>query len=166
MPLLATDTYYYSDHALCAIVCFEWNDPIPGQVFTTRVENVAPYQPGQFYKRELPCILQCLKQIDLAPIEAIVVDGHVYVDNHGAPGLGAHLYEALQQRTPVIGVAKTSFAKNKDTTKNILRGSSTKPLYVSAIGTALDDAAERIKRMHGDYRMPSILKELDQLSRS
>lgn len=166
MPLLATDTYYYEDYALCAAIVFDWNDETPQATYTVRIEEVAPYEPGQFYKRELPCILKCLEQIDLSGIDAIIVDGHVYVDNHKAPGLGAHLYEELEGKIPIIGVAKTSFAKNKETAQEILRGSSQNPLFVSAVGTAIDKAATNVQNMKGGFRMPTLLKTLDQLSRT
>lgn len=166
MSILATDTYYYDTHALCAFIAFEWDDEQPKSTYTSRIENVVEYIPGQFYKRELPCILECLKQIDLSQIEAIVVDGHVFVDNTKAPGLGAHLYEALEKRIPIIGVAKTAFALNKQNTVEVLRGESKNPLHVSSTGIDLQKAAEFIRSMKGAYRIPTLFKELDKLSRS
>jgi len=166
MPILATDTYYYDTHALCAFISFEWDSEQPEKVYTSEIKNVAEYIPGQFYKRELPCILECLKQIDLSQVEAIVIDGHVFVDNDNAPGLGAYLYEALEKRVPVIGVAKTAFAKNKQNTIEVLRGNSKNPLYVSSVGIDAQLAASYIKEMKGAFRIPTLLKELDKLSRS
>ena len=59
------------------------------QHFTTDIINdVADYKPGQFYKRELPCILQLLKQLDLNSIGVIIVDGDVFIDNNKTYGFG------------------------------------------------------------------------------
>src|SRR5207253_1498745 len=111
------------------------------------------------------CILKLLEKTDLTLIDVIVVDGHVYTDNNGQFGLGGKLWEALQGRLPVIGVAKTSFLKNKETVMELRRGKSGKPLYISAIGIELDRAVIFVKQMHGNYRMPDILKKLDGLTK-
>lgn len=36
---------------------------------------ILPYEPGSFYKRELPCILSLLKDI-YKQLDAIVIDGY------------------------------------------------------------------------------------------
>ena len=46
-------------------------------------------EPGQFYKRELPCILELLKQVNPLP-NYIVIDGYVYLGGDEKPGLGKH----------------------------------------------------------------------------
>jgi hypothetical protein len=38
-----------------------------------------------------------------------IVDGYVWLDDAGKPGLGAHLYQALGGRVAVLGVAETKF---------------------------------------------------------
>ena len=40
------------------------------------IDKVAPYEPGAFYKRELPCLMRLLDEVDRA-LEAVVVDGYV-----------------------------------------------------------------------------------------
>jgi deoxyribonuclease V len=67
-----------------------------------------------------------------------------------------------EKRIPVIGVAKTSFFKNKDTVRELKRGISNSPLYISSIGMELDASVSFIKNMKGDYRMPDILTLLDK----
>jgi hypothetical protein len=47
----------------------------------------------------------------------------------------------------------------------VLRGESINPLYVTAIGTNLQQVADNIKGMHGDYRLPTVLKELDRITK-
>lgn len=125
-------------------------------------ENVAPYEPGKFYKRELPCILKLLKQVDLSSLEAIVIDGHCYIDNNKSFGLGGYLWEALDKLIPIIGVAKKQFINTEEVSKEILRGESKTLLYVSSIDFELKTAIGKIKDMHGDYRIPTILKLVDR----
>lgn len=165
MSILATDTHYFEDKAQCVAVVFDWSDTLPKTVYKTTIEHIAPYEPGQFYKRELPCIMAVLEQVDLSCIEAIIVDGHVYTSDDGKPGLGAHLFRAINDSIPIIGVAKSFFRNNAQLTREVLRSESKKPLYVSAVGTPLDEVVNRIKNMPGCYRMPDMLKHLDQLTR-
>ena len=121
--------------------------------------------PGQFYKRELPCILEIIKDIDLSTLEAILIDGHIYTDNEKTYGLGAHLYNKLHEKVPIIGVAKTPFHTNSETVEEVYRGESKNPLLVSAIGIDQMISVNYIKSMKGKYRMPTILKELDTITK-
>jgi deoxyribonuclease V len=159
--LLAIDVYYIEDKAKAVGILFNWNDEQPAQIITAHFTGIAEYIPGEFYRRELPCILKLLEQVELKTLEAIIVDGYTYIDNEGGFGLGGKLYEALNKQLPIIGVAKTSFMTNKSTVIEVRRGESDNPLYVSAIGTDLDEAADRVKNMKGPYRMPAILKLMD-----
>ena len=164
--ILAIDVYYYDAEANVAGVLFDWPDAQPQSTVVTTVSNVAPYQPGQFYKREMPCILELLKQVDLKTLSAILVDSHVFVSNEKAYGLGGHLWDVLDGVLPVIGVAKRSFHETDQVTVPVVRGQSSNPLFVSAIGMDMEVAARLVEGMHGAYRMPDILKTLDQLSRA
>lgn len=164
--ILAFDVYYTDNAAKTVCIAFEnWADTTYSQATVEYVSPVAEYESGAFYKRELPCIMQVLQKMDLAAVTAIVVDGYVWLDDAGTPGLGAHLYEALGRTVPVIGVAKTNFAKNTQNRITVLRGESGKPLYVTAIGCGMEEAAAQIRNMHGEYRMPALLKELDRITK-
>lgn len=160
--IIAFDTYYYDNKAKTIGVSFnEWENDKPIEIYSEIIEGVAEYEPGSFYKREMPCIVSLLKKINLNEIELIIVDGYVILDNEGKYGLGGHLYEALNEKIPIIGVAKSGFDSNKINSKALLRGESKKPLYISAIGIELDLAFEHIKSMHGNYRMPTLLQIMD-----
>ena len=164
--ILAFDTYYYEGKAKTICLEFqEWNQSTDFKIHTEIIDNVAEYIPGEFYKRELPCILSLLDQIDLKKVEAIVVDGFVYLDDEKKYGLGGHLYEKLNQEIPIIGVAKTNFASIEKNKRSLLRGDSQKPLYVTAIGIELDDAFQKVESMAGEFRMPTLLKEMDRLTK-
>lgn len=163
--VLAVDVYYYETFARAVAVLFEWEDEKVKEIVVEQLQNIEAYIPGEFYKRELPCILKVLEKVKLDEIQAIVVDGYVYLDNNKKYGLGAYLWEALEQKIPVIGVAKKTFHGNEKNVAALRRGQSQNPLYVSAIGIELDTALELISTMHGDFRIPSILKYLDQLTK-
>jgi len=164
--ILAIDVYYDEDSAKVAGVLFDWSDTAPQSTVTTIVQDVAPYQSGQFYKRELPCILKLLEQVDLSLLDGILVDSHVYVSNEKAYGLGGHLWDALDGAVSVIGVAKRGFHATEKVSIPITRGQSANPLFVSAVGMEAEEAARLVEAMHGSYRIPDLLKAVDQLSRS
>lgn len=164
--ILAFDTYYFDGKAKTVCLEFtEWNQSENFKVHTEIIDNVAEYIPGEFYKRELPCILSLLNKIDLKKIEVIIVDGFVYLDDEKKYGLGGHLYEKLNQEIPIIGVAKTNFASIEKDKRSLFRGDSQKPLYVTAIGIELDDAFQNVESMAGEFRMPTLLKEMDRLTK-
>ena len=75
------------------------------------------------------------------------------------------MYEALNEKIPVIGVAKNNFAKIDALKVPVLRGDSKKPLYITSKGIDLEQAASYIQEMHGEYRFPTLLKEVDRLGR-
>ncbi|HAA14726.1 MAG TPA: endonuclease V [Cytophagales bacterium] len=160
--ILAFDTHYQENRAKTVGVSFEtWTDATPQDIQLEVIEGVAAYEPGAFYKRELPCILSLLKRYDLGLVETILVDGYVLLDDEGKPGLGGHLYQALQAVIPIVGVAKSYFHQNQRHTRELLRGDSQRPLYISAIGVELNQAHQWVASMHGPYRMPTLLQILD-----
>lgn len=164
--ILAFDTHYFDDKAKTVAIQFKnWTDEVPYQIYNETISDIAAYESGEFYKRELPCIVSLLKQVDIASITTIIIDGFVVLDDEGALGLGGYLYEALDQKIPVIGVAKNNFATIDTLKVPLLRGDSKKPLYITAKGMDLEDAASHIDEMHGEFRFPTLLKEVDRLGR-
>ncbi len=165
--ILAIDVYYTEKGAKTVGVGFEnWGDQSPMATFIDHNSEIAEYESGEFYKRELPCILRLLDQIDLSQLDCIVIDGYVILNDTGKLGLGGHLYEILEHKIPIIGVAKTRFAQNEKNNRKVLRGESQKPLWITAAGIGLEEAAQKIQNMHGEYRMPTLLKQLDMLTKS
>jgi deoxyribonuclease V len=120
------------------------------------------YQPGQFYRRELPHLLAVLQRLP-APPELLVIDGFVWLEQD-TPGLGAHLHRALGGATPVVGVAKRPYRKATSATA-VLRGTSRAPLWVSAVGYEVSLAAAAVAAMHGEHRIPTLLQRVDRLAR-
>ena len=93
----------------------------------------------------------------------MIIDGYVLLGAQ-RPGLGAHLHEALGRQVAIIGVAKTKFVR-AGPVELVLRGRSRSPLFVTAVGMDVAAAASHIRTMHGPYRIPTLLKRADQLSR-
>jgi len=161
--IAALDVHYLNDDATTACVCFDdWVETVSTQDFVELTHNVAPYEPGKFYKRELPCIVSLLTKHNLRP-DVIVVDGYVWLDENKF-GLGGHLYNKLGGIIPVIGVAKSRFTIHSKVNE-VYRGNSQNPLYITAIGVDLDKAARNIENMAGQFREPTLLKRADQLCR-
>lgn len=163
--ILAVDVYYDKTTAKVVGVMFNPGDEKASGLVTAHIDRVAAYEPGHFYKRELPCILALLEEVNMDDIDTIIIDGYVYASNTKVYGLGGHLFENIVRSKPVIGVAKTPFANNEETRLEVLRGESKTPLFVSAIGMELNAAAELVKNLHGEFRIPTMLKELDRLTR-
>ncbi len=165
--ILAIDVYYTEKGAKTVGIGFEnWEDQSPSTTFVDHSSEIAEYESGEFYKRELPCILRLLDQIDLTRLDCIVIDGYVILNDMGKLGLGGHLYETLAHKIPVIGLAKTRFAQNEKNNREVFRGKSQKPLWITAAGMELDEVAQKIQDMHGEYRLPTLLKYLDSLTKS
>ena len=93
------------------------------------VPRVRPYRPGQFYLRELPPLRAVLD--GLSRLGLLVVDGYADLDPGGRPGLGAHVHAEFG--IPVIGVAKSRF-RTATHAVPVVRGSSVRPLFVTAAG--------------------------------
>lgn len=162
--ILAVDVHYDKQSGMVAGIAFEsWTDVIPSNIYLSLIERVGDYIPGQFYKRELPCILKLLSEHGSQP-DYIVIDGYVYLDGCSKPGLGKHLYDALFGKVKIIGVAKKPFAGIGEDFA-LFRGASKKPLCITSIGEACSAAKLYIMSMHGAYRIPAILKKVDQLCR-
>lgn len=161
--------------AVAACLVFEsWTSSTSVAQYVSVSHEVADYVPGEFYKRELSPILGVLNQITES-IDTFIVDGYVQLSSSKA-GLGQILFERLksdsQNQEPengstsiaVVGVAKKNFAEN-DVSVEICRGESDRPLFVTAIGMPIEDAAKKVKQMHGAFRMPTLLKQVDGLVR-
>jgi deoxyribonuclease V len=164
--LASLDVHYRADGtATAGCVLFSgWTDAHPATELVEHVSRVAPYEPGAFYLRELPPLIAALRRVSVR-LEAVVIDGYVWLGDESRPGLGARLYAALQEKVPVIGVAKTPFGPSRRAIE-VLRGKSSKPLYVTAAGVDAAQAAKWVASMHGAHRIPTLLARADRLSRT
>ena len=181
---LATDTYYYKDRAKTVGIIFNsWEDSEPAEIIHSwlSADKYGPYIPGEFYKRELPCIINLFKEhnIDLKEFDTIILDGLARLPGSSTEGLGAHLEDKIQELWPdldfydrpsIMGIAKTKFGdvENDPGTSVVHRGTAKTPLYVNTTWHLMSsaDAAENLKKMHGDNRIPTLLKLLDRATKS
>lgn len=124
------------------------------------VDDVLPYQPGAFYLRELPPLRAVLAGLD--ELRLVVVDGYADLDSRGSPGLGARLHAELG--IPVIGVAKSPY-RTATHAVPVLRGNSSRPLFVTAAGLPPGEAADLVRHMGGRFRVPDALRRADKLAR-
>lgn len=124
------------------------------------LDTVAAYQPGSFWRRELPALRAVLAQT--GPLELLIVDGYVDLDPDGSPGLGAYAHAELG--VPVLGVAK-SVLRGATHAAPVLRGRSARPLHVTAAGIPQAEAAELVRQMSGSDRLPDALRRVDALAR-
>lgn len=175
MKKLAIDSYYYSDTNCYTVglVFDQWNSKEPLYILESTVTEFSPYVPGKFWKRELPGILSIIQKINLLEFDTILLDGFTgLIDSSGirSSGLGEKL-EAninMHSRLSIIGVAKTLFGKSDLCSSPVYRGQAKTPLWVSVTPgseVSLPTAANYVKSMHGDYKIPSILKQLDKYTK-
>lgn len=176
--IVALDAHYPAKGpARTAGVLFaDWRDREPLREIVRETTAPRPYQPGAFYRRELPGLLAVIKAAGAGPaagassaaaagrLEAAVVDGYVWLGpSESRPGLGFFLWEALEGTVPVVGVAKSSFAGAPAIP--VFRRSSQRPLYVTGVGMPAPLAARCLIFMHGAHRIPTLLKWADRLAR-
>ena len=98
MNILAVDVDYRRDKAVAAGIVFQdWNAASAWQELTVRCQAVEAYVPGEFYRRELPCILKLLEQVEF-PVDIIVIDGFVYLVKNIVPAWGVICTKASTDR--------------------------------------------------------------------
>lgn len=162
MTIAVLDVHYRGASAVAAcVVAPDWGAPTPVEERTATCTEVKAYVPGAFYERELPPLLAVLATVT-TPLEVLVVDGYVDL-GPDRPGLGAHLWDHFGGRFPVVGIAKNEF--RGATPIPCRRGSGTRPLYVTARGLPPAEAAEHVGAMHGEHRIPTLLRRADRLAR-
>lgn len=164
--IVCVDVDYRTGLAVAA--CLEltaWDDEHASASHVVSLADVAPYEPGAFFRRELPCVEAVLAEVTSA-LDAIVIDGYVWLaPDRSRPGLGAHLHESFGGNVPVIGVAKNPF-RGVTGAIEVLRGDSARPLYVTAEGVEPERAAAHVASMHGEFRVPTLLRRVDRLART
>ena len=164
--LLAADVHYSDEGATAAAVAFtDWGSAAPSKSWVLRFSGQpAPYEPGKFYKRELPFLLSVVERARSEfDLDAVVVDGHVWLAL-GQPGLGKYLFESLGRTVPVVGIAKSAYYGGA--AAPICRGQSRRPLFVSSVGIEEAEAVRLVAGMHGDGRLPTIVRVVDRLARN
>lgn len=143
-----------------ALVFERWEAAISSAEYLADFANIQPYVSGEFFRRELPCLLALIALIR-EPVSILIIDGYAQLGDK--PGLGQVLWENLGKQIPVVGVAKSRFQSAH--AAEVTRGSSESPLFVTAVGIDVAYAATNVRRMHGSHRIPTLLKRVDKLAR-
>ena len=171
MKKLIIDVFYDEEKniaTVCGGIFNEFTDNSCRLIKAALSPIPAPYIPGEFYKRELPCIQKLiLEEIGLEKLkeefDCIIVDG-LYSFGPDKPGLGGYLDSWLRNQgveIEVIGIAKNKFHSAQ--AEEVLRGKSKKPLWVN--GNRRKNYSDLIKKMSGEFRIPFLVKAVDQGSR-
>lgn len=162
MTIAVLDVHYRGVGAVGAcVVAPDWPCGEPTEERTAVCAEVKDYVPGRFYERELPPLVAVLATVT-TPLDILVVDGYVDL-GPDRPGLGAHLWDHFEGRHPVVGIAKNEF--RGATPVACLRGSGRRPLYVTARGLPGAEAARLVGSMHGEHRIPTLVRRADRLAR-
>ncbi len=182
--IAVTDVHYRAARATAAAtVVAGWSDAVAAVERVVDTAVSAPYTPGELFRRELPPLLAVLAALPALPA-IVVVDGFAWL-GPGRPGLGVHLHRALGGLAAVVGVAKSDFAGPKEhrpaqsagpkehrpaqsagaAAIAVRRGSSGRPLWVTAIGIDVQLAATEVAAMHGQHRLPTLIVRADHLAR-
>ena len=158
--LCCVDVDYQPAGVTAACIGFtSWADGLAAiEVVVRSFEAPQPYEPGAFAKRELPYLTSVLAR--MPAVDAILVDAYVWLAPD-RPGLGKALHDACGR--PVIGVAKTRF--EGAAAIEVVRGDSARPLYVTAVGFDAQRAADHVRAMHGEFRIPTLIRRADALAR-
>jgi deoxyribonuclease V len=146
-------------------VAFEaWDAAEATQTYLSRIGQVEPAVRGELDLRELPCVLQLLREHRLEP-ELILLEGFVHLDANETPGLGQHLYQALNGRVPIVGVSKRRLP-GLAAQIEVMREEETPPLLVTCAGIDIGAAKARLRAMHGRKRVPTLMKLAARLAKS
>lgn len=163
--MIACFDVHYTDSAVyaAAIVFQHWSDESPIEQKVVLCPSPNEYVAGEFYKRELEPLKTVIAKIE-NPIQTYLIDAYCQLSTDGMPGLGTYLFNELKNGNTVIGVAKNRFRDTKHAAE-VFRGDSERPLFVTSIGIDYQLAAEHIKSMHGNHRIPTLLKMVDRVCR-
>lgn len=165
----ALDCHYEGERVRTAcLLVADVQAPTINRFLIRETQQVVDYLSGQFFRRELGPLLDCLEAFveTSGHPEVIFVDAHVDLGAKG-PGLGRHLFEALEERSAVIGVAKNPYnIDGRPVNVPVLRGQSRRPLFVSAAGIPIENAVDIISKMPGPHRIPTLLRMADQFARN
>lgn len=151
--------------AQAAAIAFDaWDSPEPTKTYLSHIAQVEKPARGELDLRELPCVMQLLREHKLEP-ELILIDGFVHLDADETPGLGQHLFQALGGTVPVIGVSKTG-RPGLSAQFEVIREEEAKPLTVTCAGVDIGAAKVRVRSMHGRKRVPTLMKLVARLAKN
>jgi len=162
---LIVAVHFEGAQAQAAAAAFDaWDAAEATKTYVSRITHVEPAVRGELDLRELPCVMQLLREHRLEP-ELILVDGFVHLDADETPGLGQHLYHALGGRVPIVGVSKKRLA-GLGAQFEVMREEEAQSLYVTCAGIDIGAAKARLRAMHGRKRLPTLMKLAARLAKN
>lgn len=151
--------------ATAAAVAFDaWDAAEATKTYVSRIAHVEKAVRGELDLRELPCILQLLREHHLTP-ELLLIDGFVHLDADDTPGLGQHLHHALGGSVPIVGVSKKRLP-GLSAQFEVMREEETPPLLITCSGIDIGAAKVRVRSMHGRKRVPTLMKLAARLAKN
>jgi deoxyribonuclease V len=125
--------------AFAAAIVMTWPDFEVVEVRTAQKDVTFPYVPGLLTFRELPVLVEALRQVEHTPA-LIFSDGHGIAHPRGI-GIAAHL--GLLANTPTIGIAKKPFRTTWSQPEQV--AGSTTPLFQNhvQVGYSIRTSARR-----------------------
>jgi len=151
--------------ATAAAVAFEaWDAAEATKTYVSRIAHVEKAVRGELDLRELPCVMQLLREHSLEP-ELLLIDGFVHLDADDTPDLGQHLHHALGGLVPVVGVSKKGLP-GLSAQFEVMREEETPPLVVTCAGIDIGAAKVRLRSMHGRKRVPTLMKLAARLAKN
>lgn len=180
--VMGVDVAYRSGppRSIAAAVVLDASDLSIVQTSTAEAVPKFPYIPGLFALRELPALMDALRQVPITP-DLILCDGHGLAHPRNF-GLACHL--GLLTDLPTIGVAKNLMVgtytepghyrgartpvKLNDTVVGyaVRTQAKVKPVFVSpGHQVSLDTAVELVLELSPRYRLPEPIRAADHQSR-
>lgn len=151
--------------ATAAAVAFEaWDAAEATKTYVCRIAHVEKAVRGELDLRELPCVMQLLRECGLEP-ELLLFEGFVHLDADETPGLGQHLFHALGGKVPIVGVSKRSLP-GLSAQCEVMREDEAPPLFVTCAGIDIGAAKARLRGMHGRKRVPTLMKLAARLAKN
>lgn len=153
--------------ATAAAVAFEaWDAAEATRTYLSHIAHVEPAVRGALDLRELPCVMQLLREHKLEP-ELILIDGFVHLDADETPGLGQHIFQALGGSVPIVGISKKRLP-GLTAQFEVMReeDEETQPLLVTCAGIDIGAAKARLRTMHGRKRVPTLMKLVARLAKN
>lgn len=177
--ILLTDVFYEEEvntAHIAAIAIDNWTSSTILKTWEIDKSGIdCEYIPGQFFKREMPCLIELWNTIseeEKSQITTIIVDGFYDIWD-GRHGLGHHFHDWLIENgydKEVVGIAKSPCRETNKFTLPVYRTEESKKskcrsaLWVN--GSNMDnDYQAKVLSMHGEYRLPTMVKAVDKLSR-
>ncbi|MDM0118017.1 endonuclease V [Variovorax sp. J22R133] len=160
-------TYFDGAHANAVAAAFDaWDAAEATKTYVSRIAQVEKPVRGELDLRELTCVMQLLREHSLEP-ELILMDGFVHLDTDETPGVGQHLYQALDGKVPVVGVSKKRLP-GLSVQFEVMREEEeeSQPLFVTCAGIDIGAAKARLLAMHGRKRVPTLMKLVARLAKN